>query len=115
MSGVPSSAGPEWHAIQNSTTIATGTTQNECGCNAKKKYPDDPLLTGESNTPIAEIPMIGGVSRLLTRPIQFLFGTLGARGSSAQTTLSVFARVPSSAAEAIEQAAHELSAVETKG
>ena len=36
----------KWHAIRNETTVATGTTQNECGCNAKKKYPDDPLLTG---------------------------------------------------------------------
>ena len=35
-----------WHAIRNGVTIATGTTQNECGCNAKKKYPNDPLLTG---------------------------------------------------------------------
>jgi hypothetical protein len=36
----------KWHAIRNSTTIATGTTQNECGCNARKKYPNDTLLTG---------------------------------------------------------------------
>jgi hypothetical protein len=35
-----------WHAIRNGITIAMGTTQNECGCNAKKKYPDDTLLTG---------------------------------------------------------------------
>jgi hypothetical protein len=33
-----------WHAIRNSATVATGTTQNECGCKAKKLYPDDPLL-----------------------------------------------------------------------
>jgi len=35
-----------WHAIRNSKSIATGATQNECGCNAKKIYPNDPLLTG---------------------------------------------------------------------
>lgn len=35
-----------WHAIRNGKTVETGTTQNECGCNAKKKYPNDPLLTG---------------------------------------------------------------------
>jgi hypothetical protein len=36
----------KWHAIRNGTTIATGATQNECGCKAKKKHPNDPLLTG---------------------------------------------------------------------
>src|ERR1700678_245469 len=35
-----------WHAIRNEKTIVTGATQNECGCNAKKKYPNEPLLTG---------------------------------------------------------------------
>ena len=36
----------KWHAIRNGEGIANGKTQNECGCKAKKKYPDDPLLTG---------------------------------------------------------------------
>ncbi len=36
----------KWHALRNSKPVATGTTQNECGCKAKKKFPNDPLLTG---------------------------------------------------------------------
>jgi len=35
-----------WHAIRNGKKVARGTTQYECGCNAKEKYPNDPLLTG---------------------------------------------------------------------
>ena len=36
----------KWHAIRNETPVLTGKTQNECGCKAKKRYPNDPLLTG---------------------------------------------------------------------
>jgi len=33
-----------YHAIRNETRIAVADTQNECGCKAKRLYPDDPLL-----------------------------------------------------------------------
>jgi hypothetical protein len=34
-----------WHAIRSGVQIATGTTQNECGCNARKLYSNEPILT----------------------------------------------------------------------
>jgi hypothetical protein len=37
----------KWHAIRNGRTIATGTTQNEWGCNAKRDTPVTPFLTGQ--------------------------------------------------------------------
>jgi len=36
----------KWHAIRSGIRVASGTTQNECGCRARKRYPNDPLLTG---------------------------------------------------------------------
>ncbi len=35
----------KWHALRGGVTVATGTTQNECGCKAKKKHPKETIMT----------------------------------------------------------------------